>query len=148
MLYRPSRPLQLTWFSSYYASSSLGSHLKYRVLLSLASPVSGVSYALPSVELFPLSGMRSHREGAKPTYLFLVWPGRLWWWCSATSGMDPLGFGFDTYVFLPFASLPFPLPLALLCWLLSAWRYLRDCCMVWTQLQAGSAGCIIRLPTL
>lgn len=34
MLYRPSHPLQLTWFSSYYTSSSLGSDLKYRVLLS------------------------------------------------------------------------------------------------------------------
>lgn len=40
--------------------------------VTLASPVSGVSYALPSVELFPLSVMRSHREGAEPTYLFLV----------------------------------------------------------------------------
>lgn len=33
MLYRPS-PLQLTWFGSYYASSSLGSHLRYRALSS------------------------------------------------------------------------------------------------------------------
>lgn len=39
--------------------------------------------------------------------------------------MDPLGFGFDSYMFLPFASLSFPLPLTLLSWLLSAWRLLQ-----------------------
>jgi len=132
------KDLQLTWFLFYYASSSLDSYLNY--------------WALPSSFLL-------HLESVKPC---LQWSSSLWVWQEAT-GREP-GQPVTSVVWQILVveltcfwngSLGFWiwwLHVALFLFLhpcdsfLALFRHFRDCCIVWTQPQAGCVDCV-GLPT-